>query len=155
MAWRFALVAAIVTWPASPCPSTETGRPGPVPQAPVKKVLIIGIDGCRPDALKAAKAPHLHALMREGAFSEAAQAGDITVSGPGWSSMLTGVWRTKHGVRDNKFEVHRFHQPVGAHRRAHRPRRRPVHGAEERGRGDGPGGQAADQRRAGCALSAL
>ena len=27
-----------------------------------------------------------------------------TVSGPGWSSMLTGVWADKHGVHDNSFK---------------------------------------------------
>lgn len=69
-----------------------------------KKVLVIGIDGCRPDALKAAKTTHLAEMMRDGAFSDAAQTGDMTISGPGWSSMLTGVWRQKHGVRDNSFK---------------------------------------------------
>jgi predicted AlkP superfamily pyrophosphatase or phosphodiesterase len=69
-----------------------------------KKVPIIGLDGCRPDALQQAPAPHLHALIRDGAFSDQAQTGDITISGPGWASLLTGVWRDKHGIRDNKFE---------------------------------------------------
>ena len=31
-----------------------------------KKVLIIGIDGCRPDALLKAKTPHLEELIRHG-----------------------------------------------------------------------------------------
>ena len=31
------------------------------PQATVKKTLVIGIDGCRPDAMLAANAPYLHA----------------------------------------------------------------------------------------------
>ncbi|MFO0968359.1 MAG: alkaline phosphatase family protein [Gemmataceae bacterium] len=69
-----------------------------------RRVLIIGIDGCRPDALLKAKAPHLHGLIKNGAFSAEALTGDMTSSGPGWSSMLTGVWREKHGIRDNKFE---------------------------------------------------
>lgn len=73
-----------------------------------KKVLLIGIDGCRPDALKQARVPHLDALIREGAFSDRAQTDDITDSGPCWSSMLTGVWRGKHGVRDNRFEGANF-----------------------------------------------
>jgi len=71
-----------------------------------RKLLIIGIDGCRPDALLKAKTPHLAKLIDEGAFTDQAKTGDITVSGPGWTSMLTGVWREKHGVRDNKFENH-------------------------------------------------
>jgi predicted AlkP superfamily pyrophosphatase or phosphodiesterase len=75
-----------------------------------KKVLIIGIDGCRSDALKAAKAPHLHGLMRDGAFAENTQilperdTKADTVSGPGWSAILTGAWADKHGVIDNGFK---------------------------------------------------
>jgi len=75
---------------------------------PQKKALIIGIDGCRPDALLAAKAPHLHGLIKNGAFSDKAQTGDMTSSGSGWGSLLTGVWREKHGVRGNDFKLSNF-----------------------------------------------
>jgi len=70
---------------------------------PVKKVLILGVDGCRPDALQVAGTPNFDQLVADGAASFAAQTGDETWSGPGWSSMLTGVWRDKHGVDDNTF----------------------------------------------------
>jgi len=73
-----------------------------------KKVLVIGIDGCRPDALLAARIPHLEKLMKQGSYSYKAQTGDITISGPGWSSLLTGVWRQKHGVQDNKLDGANF-----------------------------------------------
>src|SRR5262245_26407556 len=73
-----------------------------------KKVLTIGIDGCRPDALLVAKAPNLHALIKDGAFSDKAQTGDMTASGSGWGSLLTGVWREKHGVRGNDFKLQNF-----------------------------------------------
>jgi predicted AlkP superfamily pyrophosphatase or phosphodiesterase len=75
---------------------------------PRKKALVIGIDGCRPDALLAAKAPHLHGLIKNGAFSDKAQTGDMTASGSGWGSLLTGVWREKHGVRGNDFKLANF-----------------------------------------------
>jgi predicted AlkP superfamily pyrophosphatase or phosphodiesterase len=82
---------------------------------PVKRVLIIGIDGCRPDALQAANTPHLDALIAEGMWfegtdirePEATDAAD-TVSGPGWSNLLTGVWPDKHGVLDNKFTAPQY-----------------------------------------------
>jgi predicted AlkP superfamily pyrophosphatase or phosphodiesterase len=88
------------------------------------KILIIGIDGCRPDALRRAQAPHLAGLIRDGAFSDQAQTGDITISGPGWASLVTGVWRTKHGVRDNDFDGANFGQYPHFFRRLkqHRPR---------------------------------
>jgi predicted AlkP superfamily pyrophosphatase or phosphodiesterase len=72
------------------------------------KALIIGIDGCRPDALLAANTPHMDALIADGAFSDQAQTGEYTISGPCWADMLTGVWYTKHGVRDNSFDGARF-----------------------------------------------
>ena len=45
-------------------------------------------------------------MIKEGASSLKARTGDITLSGPGWASMLTGVWREKHGVRTNDFKGH-------------------------------------------------
>jgi hypothetical protein len=68
------------------------------------KVLFIGVDGCRPDCLLVAKTPNFQALGKGGLLLDEAQTGDITVSGPGWSSMLTGVWRGKHGITDNSFK---------------------------------------------------
>ncbi|WP_339729528.1 LamG-like jellyroll fold domain-containing protein [uncultured Gimesia sp.] len=82
----------------------------PVGERSQKRVLIIGMDGTRPDALAKAKTPTFDRLIREGAFTDEAdilgtryQKND-TISGPGWSSILTGVWADKHGVHDNKFK---------------------------------------------------
>lgn len=68
-----------------------------------KKVLFIGIDGVRPDALEFANTPNLDALIADGYYTPDALNNDITISGPGWSAMLTGVWSDKHGVTDNGF----------------------------------------------------
>jgi predicted AlkP superfamily pyrophosphatase or phosphodiesterase len=72
------------------------------------KVLVIGIDGVRPDVLAEVATPNLEALMDAGTFSDRAQTGRPTVSGPGWSSFLTGVWPDKHGVTDNSFHGKRY-----------------------------------------------
>jgi hypothetical protein len=77
---------------------------------PVKKLLLMGIDGCRPDAMLAANTPALDSLMAHGTFSLDAQTIFPTISGPGWSSMLTGVWYTKHGVTDNTFNNSNYAQ---------------------------------------------
>ena len=77
---------------------------------PHNRVLAIGIDGTRFDALTQAKTPNLDDLMKNGAWTDNTQIlGDRyqkndTVSGPGWSSYLTGVWADKHGVQDNSFD---------------------------------------------------
>jgi predicted AlkP superfamily pyrophosphatase or phosphodiesterase len=87
-----------------------------------KRVLYIGIDGVRADALVAAMerglAPQMKMLSEseQGLLSLQCYAGgDLntpthqpTVSGPGWSSLLTGVWVDKHGVRNNQFVGARF-----------------------------------------------
>lgn len=76
---------------------------------PRKKVLVVGIDGLRPDALLAAEAPHLHGMIDGGAFTDTTQilgtrpTVSDTISGPGWSSILCGVWSDKHRVVDNDF----------------------------------------------------
>jgi len=75
-----------------------------------KKVLYLGIDGCRFDSIEKAETPNLDALMKSGIKSdhclilgERYQKND-TISGPGWSSIYTGVWADKHGVHDNTFK---------------------------------------------------
>ncbi len=68
-----------------------------------KKVLLIGLDGVRVDVLAEAATPTIDSLIAEGTFSDAALTGEPTVSGPGWSSMLIGVWPAKHGVHGNNF----------------------------------------------------
>lgn len=75
-----------------------------------QKVLIIGIDGCRPDALEAAVTPYLDGLRAEGLYSNQSQAVYPTSSGPNWSSMLTAVSPAKHGVTDNSFNGDHFDQ---------------------------------------------
>jgi len=79
---------------------------GGTPKRP--KVLVIGIDGVRPDVMAQVATPNLDALIAEGTFSDRAQTGRPTVSGPGWSSLLTGVWPDKHGVTDNSFRGKRY-----------------------------------------------
>lgn len=83
----------------------------PAAEGPSPRVLIVGIDGCRPDALEKARTPHVDALAANGTRFTATDiqkadrvGGSDTVSGPGWTNILTGVFPDKHGVRDNSFE---------------------------------------------------
>lgn len=70
-----------------------------------KKVLVIGIDGCRPDALTMASTPNLDKLISTAVYSPHALNDDITISGPGWSEILCGVQSEKHLVTDNSFTI--------------------------------------------------
>jgi hypothetical protein len=69
-----------------------------------KRVLIIGIDGLRGDAVAPANAPTLDALIANGAFSLNTIAGDRgqgTWSAPGWGTLVSSVWADKHNVYNN------------------------------------------------------
>ncbi|MFI6496519.1 alkaline phosphatase family protein [Nonomuraea typhae] len=90
------------------------------------KVLVVGMDGLRFDRLLAIRPPVLGELLDTGVHgtgllpygeADAAATGfkgqvvplgersiaSRTDSGPGWSSIATGVWPDKHGVVDNSF----------------------------------------------------
>lgn len=92
---------ALATRPASA--ATTAGR--------TPKVLVIGLDGAMLNRIKDAGAANLNALMAGGltaasSLYAAPMAG--TSSGPGWSTIATGVWPDKHNVRDNNFTAPAF-----------------------------------------------
>lgn len=67
------------------------------------KVLFIGIDGLRYDALKQANTPNMDQLAQNGLYTYDSWHCGITSSGPSWSSMMTGVWEQKHKVTSNSY----------------------------------------------------
>ena len=83
-----------------------------------KHALVIGIDGVLVDGLHAAATPVMDSLAASGAFSWDAFAGGLagqpsqqaTSSGPGWSSILAGVWLDKHNVPNNDFSEPNYDQ---------------------------------------------
>lgn len=77
--------------------------------SPARKLLLVGIDGLRvDDALGSpAAAPRLAAFAAGGRLLPLTMEVP-TVSGPGWSSLLTGTRHAEHGVIDNLFTGHRL-----------------------------------------------
>lgn len=81
-----------------------------------KKVLVIGYDGCRTDALSLMDNDGKGAisyLLSTGATAEIAYCGGVnypaintqaTSTAPGWCSILTGTWADVHGITDNGIE---------------------------------------------------
>ena len=102
-------IAGLVAFSCSSSFSNDNGCSDPLERTDSpfgnKRLLIIGIDGCRVDSLLAADTPNLDYLATNGAASFFTQAstGQSTVSGPGWSTILTGVWANKHFVFNNNF----------------------------------------------------
>jgi predicted AlkP superfamily pyrophosphatase or phosphodiesterase len=78
-----------------------------------KKALVIGVDGLRWDRVDKDNAPRLRTLQTKGLFAPSllnVDSGTRTDSGPGWSTIATGVWPDKHGVLDNSFATARYGQ---------------------------------------------
>lgn len=75
-----------------------------------RKVLIIGVDGTRSDALQQANTPNIDGLLDSSLYTFNAWHVGITFSGPSWSTILTGVRFNKHGVKDNGFAGSNFSQ---------------------------------------------
>ena len=73
-----------------------------------RKVLIVGWDGVRTDALAVADTKNLFSLTKEATYSWNVDRGPYTVSVPGWSTLLHGVWPNKHGLRENAFAGNRY-----------------------------------------------
>lgn len=75
-----------------------------------RKVMLIGIDGLRiDDALRPGAAPALAAFVAAGSITPLTMEVP-TISGPGWSSLLTGATHAEHGVSDNTFVGHTLHR---------------------------------------------
>ena len=73
------------------------------------KILLIGIDGLILEkALGSGLAPMLDSLKSEGYFSELTMSAP-TLSGPGWSTLLTGSTPQQHAVADKNFSGHNLH----------------------------------------------
>lgn len=67
------------------------------------RVLVVGIDGVRWDALARAATPNLDAIAARG-FAAPVRVDEAcpTISGPCWTTLLTGTLPATHGIVDNR-----------------------------------------------------
>jgi predicted AlkP superfamily pyrophosphatase or phosphodiesterase len=75
----------------------------PTPERVIRRVIILSIDGLRPDAIELAPMPNLLELMKTSAYSLTAQTVRPSATLPAHSSMLTGLCPSKHGVDWNDY----------------------------------------------------
>ena len=83
------------------------GQVSPVskPQRPipaVEHVVIVSIDGLRPDRALLADMPNLRRLLKQGAYTFWAKTTAVSITLPSHTSMLTGVTPQKHGIEWNR-----------------------------------------------------
>ena len=83
--------------PAEPGNTTTGVKPSAAAQGD-RRVLIISIDGLRPDLALLADMPNFRSLMKNGAYSMWAQTLPVGITLPSHTSMLTGVPLEIHGV---------------------------------------------------------
>jgi len=103
---RLSVVAVLAALAFAACkPETQTPPPATVP-GPEKRlaehVVIISIDGCRPDVMLRAGSPNLRALMQRGSFNMYAETTYVAITLPSHTSMLTGVTPERHRITWNK-----------------------------------------------------
>src|SRR5271163_2504519 len=75
----------------------QTERPVPA----ITHIVIISIDGCRPDALLRADTPVIHGLLPHASFTFWARTTVESITLPSHTSMLTGVVPNKHTIQWN------------------------------------------------------
>jgi predicted AlkP superfamily pyrophosphatase or phosphodiesterase len=68
------------------------------PANPIHRLLIVSIDGLRPDVMLRANAPNLRSLMKEGSYTCWARTTNVAITLPSHVSMLTGVTPDRHGI---------------------------------------------------------
>jgi predicted AlkP superfamily pyrophosphatase or phosphodiesterase len=66
-------------------------------------VVVIGLDGCRPEAVQQAAGPVLKELWTNGAWSWAAQTAQPSVTHVNFASILTSCMPEKHGIKDKEW----------------------------------------------------
>ncbi|CAM5237156.1 hypothetical protein SSPIM334S_00372 [Streptomyces spiroverticillatus] len=105
---------------ALPAQAAPAAAAADVPKLPNgtsrNKVLVVGMDGLRYDRIAAAQAPTFKSLIAKGTFATSLLYSPPTAqtsSGPGWSTVSTGVWPDKHGVVDNSFKGKNYAQYPG------------------------------------------
>lgn len=95
------LTATASLVPTATLPLEPTLTPTPAPLA--RRVLILSIDGFRPDAIPLAPMPNLTALLQNSAYTLTAQTIHPSATLPAHASMLSGLCPDKHGVDWNDY----------------------------------------------------
>lgn len=87
----------LMMWLAATAIAAPKARPQrPIPA--VEHIVLISIDGLRPDLALRANMPTLRGLLHDGAFTFWAKTTELSITLPSHTSMITGVTPKKHGV---------------------------------------------------------
>lgn len=68
-----------------------------------KKLIVFAIDGMRSDILQSQNLSFFEKMRKFGYGTYNSRNNDISISGPSWMSVLTGVYHKKHTIKNNQF----------------------------------------------------
>lgn len=99
-----ALLACCCLLACRPAPRERQPR---VAQGPIRHVVLVSIDGLVPDSYlhpdeHGLRVPTLRRFVAQGAFSDGALSTFPSVTYPAHTSMVTGVWPSRHGIVSNQ-----------------------------------------------------
>lgn len=84
----------------------------PQPTPDITHVIVISIDGARPDGILQADTPILQQLATGGAVDWQAQTVSLSVTVPAHASLLTGLSIDEHGITHNDYSTIRLESPT-------------------------------------------
>jgi len=82
-------------------PTTKPLTPATRPIPAIDRVMVISVDGLRPDLLTRTDTPNFHRLIRAGSFTLWAKTTAASITLPSHISMLTGVTPNRHKIEWN------------------------------------------------------
>src|SRR5262245_39813541 len=113
------LLLAAALWSCAEYPALSADSPAPVAEldapparARAERVVIVSIDGLRPDAIDAAEAATLKRLIARGAYCATARTVRPSVTLPSHASMLSGLDPSRHQVYWNGYHRGYFPYPT-------------------------------------------
>jgi phosphonoacetate hydrolase len=91
--------------PAASSPVAQPAPSGPPDAAPARKVLLLVLDGLRPDSIDARTTPNLARIAGEGVTFTRSRTGFPSETMVGAATLMTGAWPERSGVTSNWMPV--------------------------------------------------
>jgi arylsulfatase A-like enzyme len=81
-------------------------------ETPVRRVIVVVLDGLRPDAIPRFQLPNLTALAQRSAYTMLGRTVSPSVTACAMASLLTGADPQRHGLRSDRFHLPRASGPL-------------------------------------------
>jgi predicted AlkP superfamily pyrophosphatase or phosphodiesterase len=86
--------------------------PADIRSSPVRRVVLVVLDGLRPDAIERFRLQRVASLARRGASTFRAQTVSPSITPCAMASLLTGAAPERHGMQSERFHIPRSRGPV-------------------------------------------